>query len=462
MAAINRKKKSVYTHEGAKAKHISPELQLRRSVMSCLLWEKTFYEDGVDIAKRISSIVPYVPPQVVANIAIEARNKMNLRHVPLLLVVAMLKSPEHKKLVDDVIYQVINRPDELSELVAIYFDGKKKPLAAKLKKGLAKAFTKFDAYRLAKWNKKKEINLRDVMFLVHPKPIDKEQEITFKQLANNSLPTPDTWEVALSSGGDKKAHWERLLKENKLGALALLRNLRNMVSVDVKKGLIVNAIHKSNTKKVLPYRFIAAAKYAPDFEPELEVAMLRSLQEAPKMKGRTVLLVDVSGSMDWKLSAKSDLNRLDAACGLAILLREICEDIAIYTFSTKLVKIPPRRGFALRDAIFTSQSHDGTYLGRSIRALYEKKGKKIIVNDRFYGRFYGNIEFHGQGESPDRLIVITDEQSADSVPDPKGKGYMINVVSYEHGVGYGKWIHVDGFSEAVVKWIQSMENENLI
>jgi hypothetical protein len=49
----------------------------------------------------------------------------------------------------------------------------------------------------------------------------------------------------------------------------------------------------------------------------------------------------------------------------------------------------------------------------------------------------------------DRLLVITDEQSHDNVPAPKGKGYVINVASNKNGVGYGKWTHIDGWSESV-------------
>ncbi len=45
------------THEGAPAKMISPELQLRRSVLACMLWENEFYEDGVEIAGRIKALV---------------------------------------------------------------------------------------------------------------------------------------------------------------------------------------------------------------------------------------------------------------------------------------------------------------------------------------------------------------------------------------------------------------------
>jgi hypothetical protein len=57
----------------------------------------------------------------------------------------------------------------------------------------------------------------------------------------------------------------------------------------------------------------------------------------------------------------------------------------------------------------------------------------------------------------DRLIVISDEQSHDRVPDPKGLGYMINVASNRNGVGYGKWVHIDGWSDAVVRFITEHE-----
>ena len=37
---------------------VCSSLQLRRSVLACLLWEDQFYEDGVEIAGRIQSLVP--------------------------------------------------------------------------------------------------------------------------------------------------------------------------------------------------------------------------------------------------------------------------------------------------------------------------------------------------------------------------------------------------------------------
>src|SRR5574341_1093074 len=89
----------IYTHEGARAAKIGPEQQLKRSVMSCLLWEDSFYEDGFSIASRIAELIPRCRPEFVAACAYHARMVMKLRHVPLLLVREMARLKSHKHLV---------------------------------------------------------------------------------------------------------------------------------------------------------------------------------------------------------------------------------------------------------------------------------------------------------------------------------------------------------------------------
>src|SRR5579863_3851162 len=153
------------THEGGPAKVISPELQLRRSVLACMLWENEFYEDGQEIAARIRALVPKVKAETVAALAIEARSKMKLRHVPLLLVREMARLKTHREFVARTLAQVIQRPDEIAEFVAIYWKDGKAPLSAQVKKGLAQAFLKFDEYQLAKYDRSGPIRLRDVLFL---------------------------------------------------------------------------------------------------------------------------------------------------------------------------------------------------------------------------------------------------------------------------------------------------------
>jgi TROVE domain len=420
------------THEGAPARNISPELQLRRSVLACLLWEIQFYEDGVEIAGHIGELVPKVAAEKVAALAVEAREQMKLRHAPLLLVREMARHATHRALVSETLARIIQRADELAEFVAIYWKEGRVPLSGQVKKGLAAAFPKFDEYQLAKYDRGGPIKLRDVLFLSHAKPRDEAQAEVWKKLVSGNLTTPDTWEVALSAGTGKREAWERLLRERKLGALALLRNLRNVREAGVDEPLVLSALGEMSTGRVLPFRFLAAARYAPQWEEALEQAMLKSVASAEKLTGKTIVLVDVSGSMTAPLSRRSEMQRTDAAYGLAVLLREIAEKVAVFSFSDSLVEVPARRGFALRDAIDASQRHNGTYLGKAVEELDRK-------------------------EKYDLLIVITDEQAHDRVPAPAGKGYVINVASFKNGVGYGKWTHIDGWSESVIEYIRALE-----
>ena len=110
-----------FTREGARAVRFTPEMELKRTLMNCLLWEDQFYEDGVAIADRIKALVPKVAPARVAQFAIEAREVMKLRHAPLLVIREMARSEKHRALVADTLAQVIQRPDEMTELLAIYW-----------------------------------------------------------------------------------------------------------------------------------------------------------------------------------------------------------------------------------------------------------------------------------------------------------------------------------------------------
>ena len=179
--------------------------------------------------------------------------------------------------------------------------------------------------------------------------------------------------------------------------------------------------------KLLPINFIASARHNPPFEAELEAKFFECFAGKAKLAGSTIVLVDVSGSMNGKLSGRSELTRMDVACSLAMIGREMFDHLRVFTFSNALVEAPGRKGFALRDAIIGSQPHGGTELGKAINGL----------------------------PAFDRLIVITDEQSHDRVPDRKG--YMVNVASNKNGVGYGAWLHIDGWSDKVLDYIARWE-----
>jgi hypothetical protein len=402
--------------------------------MANMLWENQFYLDGEKTADLVKKLVKVVDPLFTAKLAELARSTFNLRHIPLLLTRELARNG---KLAAATLTNVIQRPDEMSEFLSIYWKDGKVPISAQVKKGLANAFLKFNEYTLAKWDKNSAaVKLRDVMFLTHVKPQTPAQEALFKKVANQTLQTPDTWETELSAGADKGYTFTRLMYEKKLGALAFLRNLRNMVEANVNDKVIRDYAETLNVSKVLPFRYIAAARIVPQYEDMLEAMMFRSLAPVEKLKGKTKIYIDVSGSMfGTKISAKSDLDRFDAAAALAVLCREICENVEIYAFSTNVKQVPPRRGYALVEAIRSAVPHTGTDLWHALNVTASESDRVIVFTD-------------GESTAVDSSVLLG------------AKGYIVNVAAYENGVSHGAWLEINGFSEAVLSYIQAVESKD--
>lgn len=427
-------RKPVFTHEGGKAVTTNAYETLRRTTLACMLFEENFYEDGQKAVDRIIELCQKCTCEQVLTVAWDCARNYHLRHIPLQILVEALKKKDKPSNFSDIIEAIITRPDMITDLLALYWKDGRKSLANQLKKGLAKAFQKFDEYQLSKYNRDNPIKLRDVLFLCHAKPKDDAQASLWKRLINNELKTADTWETRLSAGEDKKESFQELLQEHKMGKLAILRNLRNMRDAGVHKGLVVDELLR-NMKPMLPFQYLAAARECPAWEDVIDASMIQAAALNPKLPGRTIVIVDVSGSMDKPISEKSKMLRLDAACGMAILLREICEQFEVYSFSEGIVEVPPRNGMALRDAIVSSQPHSGTYMGKTLQHIKD--------NATDY----------------DRLIVITDEQSQDDVPKmPKKKNYILNIAGYQNGIGNkNNWTTITGFSEASIAYIMEYE-----
>lgn len=459
MSATNYRVRSYTTNSvGTPVPSITAEKQLQRAVMACMLWEDTFYVDGKTHAELIRELVPQVNPAKVAELAIVARHNYKLRHVPLLLCRELARIG---KLNAATLNEVVQRADEMGEFLSMYWKEGKTAISNQVKKGLAKAFCKFSEYQLAKYDRSSaSVSIRDVMFLVHAKPANASQEALFKRVADKALVTPDTWETQLSAGANKHDTFSRLMAEKKLGALAFLRNLRNMVQAEVSEGAIRAYGSTVDVSKVLPFRYIAAAGIVPQFEDMLEAMMLRSLSSAEKLPGRTILVVDTSGSMHQAVSAKSDINCLDAAGALAILAREVCEEVVIYATAGSdserkhaTMLIPPRRGFALSEYISS----------REVQA-------KIGGGGIFFTQAMDYIAKKEAGNKVDRVIVFTDEQDTSAYGrafDPSkakrlgkpGQNYIANVGSNKNGVNSNEWLTITGFSESMVDYIRESEKE---
>lgn len=149
MSSTNKAVPAERTYEGGRIGRITPELELRRTIMAHMLWEDSFYEGGEEAAKRLANLIPQVDAAKVHAMAVEARTKMKLRHVPLFIAVECAKYKTHRKGLASMVEQIIQRPDELTELLAIYSRGRTgrkvlNKLSKQLQKGLKAAFSKFN------------------------------------------------------------------------------------------------------------------------------------------------------------------------------------------------------------------------------------------------------------------------------------------------------------------------------
>lgn len=428
------------------------EGQLRRCVMASLLWEDLAYETGETNATRIKRLIPQVAPEKVAQIAVEAREKQKLRHVPLLILCEMARLPEHKQFVAECIPRICTRADMLTDLVALYWkENPNKPLSAQMKRGLAQAITRFNEYALAKYDRSGTVRLRDILFLTHAKPKDAEQEALWKRLVENRLEVPDTWEVSLSTGKDKKETWERLIRERKIGGLAFLRNLRNMKAANVDYAVIQKGFETLQGQWLLPLNFLAAQSAAPDYTREIESAMLACYSQMPKLPGWTVFVLDTSGSMNTGLSRQGEFNRMSVGVALMMLAAERAERVTcVLTAGDDMTRkhsskvIAPVRGFGLANQVDSHQNSLGRG-GIFTRQMLEWLKKEI----------------KGQ---PDRIIVFSDSQDCDfpgsGVPVPFGqKNYIVDVSAHSRGINYqGAWsAEISGFSEHFINFISASE-----
>lgn len=426
---------------------------LRRAVLANLLWENIAYMDGKDVANEIARLIPLCPAEEVFNIALEARRDQKLRHTPLFVAREMCRYPEHRLFVSKLLPLIITRADMLTDFVAIYWKDGKESLCAQAKKGLAEAFYNFNEYKFAKYDRNSAIKLRDVMFMVHPKPRNEYETELFKKIADRTLATPDTWEVALSTGADKKATWTRLIDEGKIGGLAMLRNLNNMKKAEVEHDVIVKGLETLKSSMLLPLDFLKANAMVPEFGRHIEDAMLESYKNLPKLPGKTLFIVDVSGSMGDANSQHSHFQRMDHACAMAMLAANQCEKF-------KLV---------------ATAGHDGRREGAHEYIKYPSKGFDLIkqIMDTRHKVGYGGIftrqclewcREQFKDEEFDRIIIFSDSQDCDHpdkrVPKPFGKhNYICDVSAHTSGINYkGVWdAEISGFSDKFITFIAAYE-----
>lgn len=355
---------AIKNHEGALAFDMSAKTKLMTIAVTNLIGEQKYYEsaNAVDVTLSLAvDAVLRIDPEFILKLAAFCRNQMYLRSLPIYLLVKYANFEGKSEVPNATAYvpQIVKRADELTEVVAAQKNmhpSKKRSsggvkLPRVLKNGLALAFNNFSEYQIAKYNRDGEIKLRDVLFLTHPKPKNERQQQVFDKLAANDLAVPDTWEVNLSNWQgrfeSKKASWHYVINhvfwdEGRVANyMAMLRNLRNMLEedidlVDIQKvaGMLQNAEAIAYAKQ-FPYRFLSAYKtvQAAGGSSEkrrillnaIESALVLSIQNIPKMTGSTLVLIDISASMESPVSRKSTVLCSDIATVFGVMTPEIVE-----------------------------------------------------------------------------------------------------------------------------------------
>ena len=403
-------KTKTVNHEGEAAYTLNPALELYAAVVTTALGDK-FYESGDERLQRIRSLIGKNDPLFVAKLAVYAREQMYLRSVPLVLAVELAKVHSGTDLVSRTVGRVVQRADEITELLAYYQtanerSGTKKlnKLSKQVQKGLASAFNRFSEYNFAKYERDAAVKLKDALFLVHPKAKDDAQQAVFDRIAKGTLETPYTWETQLSEAGkegkDKKAVWEELIASGKLGYMALLRNLRNMLEADVSAQALATVATRLadpdevRKSKQFPFRFLSAYEELQSVVSPRTSVVLDALEGAMAASADNIegfgpeasvfIASDVSGSMQGRtVSEKSKVRIVQVGLVLAMLLHRKCKAVMSGAFADhfKMFNLP--KGGILANA----RAIDGLNLGGStnghlaLQALLEQNAAvdKVMV-----------------------------------------------------------------------------------
>ncbi|WP_375433989.1 TROVE domain-containing protein [uncultured Hymenobacter sp.] len=479
-------------HEGAAAFTLTPQLELYAAVATAALSDQ-FYEKVDTRLTRLRELVARNDPTFVAQLAVYAREQMYLRSVPLVLAVELARLHRGDNLVSCLVARIVQRPDEITELLAYYARANQRTgvktlnrLSKQVQKGLATSFNRFDGYQLAKYDRAGAVRLRDALFLVHPTPRNEAQQVLFNQLVAGTLPTPFTWETELSALGQGtyatpaertaafRQKWEALIASGKLGYMALLRNLRNILEADVSAEAVVEVCATLSDRaavarsKQMPFRYLAAYREVKTLQNGHVSAVLTALEDAithsaANLRGfgpatRVVVACDVSSSMQTPISPRSKVLLYDVSLVLGMLLQSRCQHVTAGMFGDKWKRISLPRGSVLRnvDEFYRREgevgySTNGYLVVRDLRQRQEVVDKVMLFTDVQLWNSNGDGSSLAQEWAEYRRAVAP--QARLYLFDLAGHGTAPLGVRAENGV-----VLIAGWSDKVFSVLEALEN----
>ncbi|MEV6179350.1 TROVE domain-containing protein [Streptomyces sp. NPDC052015] len=409
--------------------------------------QQTFHESGADRDDRFVELVRELAvsdPAWTAGLLGWLRGEGNLRTAALVgaaeyvharLEAGATDGPSNRRVVDSV----LQRPDEPGELLGYWTATYGRAVPQPVKRGLADAVRRLYSGRsLLKYDTaSRGYRFGDILNLVHAAPdpdkpwqgelfryaLDRRHHpdtavppasdrllIAHRELM--ALPVEERRAIVTSEGGAErlaaagmtwealagwlqgpmdKAAWEAVIPS--MGPMALVRNLRNFDEAGVCDEVAAQvAARISDPAEVarsrqFPFRYLAAYQHAPSLRwaYPLEQALGHSLANVPALPGRTLVLVDRSGSMfSSRLSDRSELNRADAAAifGTALALR--AADADLVEFGTTSDRVEFRKGESVLKVLERFGDLGGTDTTGAVRAHYRGHDRVLIVTDEQY------------------------------------------------------------------------------
>ena len=376
---------------GAPAYSMSAKSKLVTQVLCSFFDEKQFYgkntEDMIQTIKRVIAD----EPQFVSNLAVFARRVFNMRSVSHVLTAYLAHETSGKPYVRRTIEGITLRGDDLTEVMAFYLSTFGKPIPNSLRRAIADKLVTFDEYTLAKYKgDNKAVKMRDLICLCRPKPETPEQSDLFKHCLEDRLETPLTWESELSANGNNAETWEKLIDSGKVGYMALLRNLRNIIKANPSNIQqvydIIQDSERVRKSKQLPFRFYSAYKAVSDIAGSkvfdiLENALESSVENMPRLPGTTVIAVDISGSMSSPVSSNSEVKCYEIAMLLGLLANKICDNSIFYTFNNSINKEMVSSKCSILEKVSATNCNDGTNMSLPFQKMIADKinADRIIV-----------------------------------------------------------------------------------
>lgn len=388
----------------------SPELELISIILTSFANDQ-FYRSASDTFDHVKTLITKCDKKLVAKAAVYARKKFGMRSISHVVASELAKHIGGEPWAKEFYSAVVYRPDDMMEIIS-YHTAKNGKIPNSMKKGIAKAFDKFNKYELAKYRgENKGYKLVDIVNMVHPVPVEQNKE-AIAALIKGELKSFDTWETELTKAGQaaetdeqkgelKKEVWIKLIKDKKLGYFALLRNLRNIIeqAPEVIDEAIEALTNENVIKKslVLPFRFTTAfdeiaklndGKIVRNVLVALNKAVDISVSNVAKFDGDTLVVLDVSGSMSGKPAQTGSLFA-------AVLIKSNNADFITFSDNASYRNVNP-----MDSTITIANSLRFSSGGTNFRAIFKTANKKydrvIILSDMqgWIGHETPTVEFN--------------------------------------------------------------------